>query len=60
MIDPKPEDVGRVVLYQGGRPDDRDRGVVTSFNDYFVFVRYGASAYSAATRREDLTWETEE
>jgi hypothetical protein len=55
MIDPKQTDVGRGVIYQGGHPDDREAGVITSFNDHVVFVRYGRKVQ--ATSREDLTWE---
>lgn len=57
MINPTKDDIGRYVLYQGGHPDDKDRGYITSFNDYCVFVRYGKSVASQATYREDLTWE---
>ncbi len=59
MINPKQEDIGRVVLYQGGHPDDKARGVITSYNDYCVFVRYGNSVVSQATYRDDLTFEIE-
>lgn len=55
MIDPKQTDVGRGVIYQGGHPDDREVGVITSFNEHVVFVRYGRKVQ--ATSREDLTWE---
>lgn len=57
MIDPKQTDIGRGVIYQGGHPDDREYGVITSFNDHVVWVRYGKSRTSQATSREDLTWE---
>lgn len=59
MIEPTHADIGRSVVYQGGHPDDRDEGVITSFNERVVFVRYRAqhpSAPGQATSREDLQW----
>lgn len=56
MIDPTTNDIGRAVIYQGGHPDDREEGIITSFNDACVFVRYGAKWNSQATSRCDLTW----
>lgn len=60
MINPTKEDIGRGVIYQashpGATPED---GAITSFNDYFVFVRYShqhPSAHGQATKREDLNW----
>lgn len=58
MIDPKQTDVGRGVIYQASHPGAKlEPGVITSFNDHYVFVRYGRNFTSAATRREDLVWE---
>jgi len=58
MIDPKPEDIGRVVIYRKRFVRHfPERGRITSFNDKFVFVRYGRMNTSKATRREDLIWE---
>lgn len=57
MINPTEADIGRVVLYQGGHPDDKVRGVITAVTEHAVFVRYGAKQHSEATTREDLTWE---
>lgn len=60
MIDPRPEDEGRRVVYVVRRvPRHADVGVVTSWNDKYVFVRYGGDVGSKATRREDLHWEEE-
>ena len=59
MVEPTPSDIGRSVVYQGGHPDDRDEGVITSFNAHVVFVRYRSqhpSAPGQATNREDLDW----
>lgn len=55
MITPKPEDVGRKVIYHG-RAGERGEGVITSYNDHYVFVRYGAGVTSAATKYSDLEW----
>lgn len=57
MIHPTPNDVGRHVLYQSTVRERRQRGVITSMNEFFVFVRYGADSASQATRRQDLEWE---
>lgn len=57
MIEPTENDIGRVVLYQGIHPDDKDCGVITSFNDRYVFVRYRGRQQSEATQRAALSWE---
>jgi hypothetical protein len=58
MIEPTEEDIGRAVVYTGNRyPGGKlEEGVITSFNDYRVFVRYGADQGSKATSRADLEW----
>jgi hypothetical protein len=59
MIQPTEADIGRSVTYQGGHPDDRDEGVITSFNERYVFVRYRKqhpSAAGQATDPADLEW----
>lgn len=59
MINPTSADVGRKVVYRerGDFPGHKvEEGVITSFNDHCVFVRYGSGCTSAATRREDLEW----
>ena len=58
MIEPTEHDIGRAVVYTGNRyPGGKlEEGVITSFNDYRVFVRYGADTYSKATSRADLEW----
>jgi hypothetical protein len=56
MIDPKPKDIGRKVVYRpcdGSKPEE---GVITTFNKSFVFVRYGKDVGAKATYREDLEW----
>ena len=45
--------IGRAVVYYPTVGKNED-GVITSVNDTFVFVRYGAAKQSAATRPEDL------
>jgi len=54
MIEPQETDIGRMVIYVGGF--DEEEGIITSFNDKYVFVRYGSEKDSKATRREDLIW----
>lgn len=56
MIEPTQTDIGRSVIYRdfGGR-GKIEEGVITSFNDHYVFVRYCGET-SAATSREDLEW----
>jgi hypothetical protein len=58
MIDPTKEDIGRKVIYTGNRyPGGKpEEGVITSFNNANVFVRYGAKCHSEATNRSDLEW----
>lgn len=58
MIEPTQNDIGRNVVYRDARRQMLEEGVITSFNPYFVFVRYGSQTYSAATAREDLEWVT--
>jgi hypothetical protein len=59
MINPTPDDIGRRVIYKlesFGAPGARDQGVITSYNDHMVFVRYGSDQGSMGTRRKDLHW----
>ena len=56
MIDPNAADIGRKVVYRDRTGWKVEEGVITSFNDTCVFVRYGADTGSRATRREDLDW----
>jgi hypothetical protein len=44
MINPTEKDIGRKVIYQGGHPGDREEGVITSFNDYYIFGRFVSDA----------------
>ena len=56
MIDPTQDDIGRKVIYTGNYGGPLEEGVITSFNDAYVFVRYGAKYGSEATSRSDLEW----
>jgi hypothetical protein len=49
LLYPQPEKGGR-----GNR--GKAEGVITSFNDHSVFVRYGADKHSKGTSRADLEW----
>ena len=63
MIDPTERGVGRGVIYRvrnrNGDIIDEERGVISSFSDHYVFVRYGTSSTAQATDRNDLFWERE-
>ena len=55
MIEPSEDDIGRAVVYTG--PGGAiEEGVITSFNNICVFVRYGANKHSKGTSRDDLEW----
>lgn len=55
MIDPTKDDIGRLVIYQVGT-EFQEEGIVTSFNNFYVFVRFKGENHSKATLRYDLTW----
>jgi hypothetical protein len=61
MIEPTEDDIGRAVVYTGNRyPGGKpEEGVITSFNRYTVFVRYGSEKGSKGTARADLEWTRE-
>lgn len=56
MIEPSEKDIGRKVIYTGNYGGPAEEGVITSFNDAAVFVRYGADCNSKATSHGDLEW----
>lgn len=56
-IHPTKTDIGRAVVYRG-YAGEVEQGTITSFNDEYVFVRYGLGSTSAATRRDQLEWLT--
>ena len=54
-IDPTEADIGRGVVYHG-YAGELEQGYITSFNEHYVFVRYGSGCTSQATRRDQLEW----
>jgi hypothetical protein len=54
MIDPKHADIGRKVVYRDWSGHIVEEGVITSFNDTCVLVRYGSDVHSKGTNRKDL------
>jgi hypothetical protein len=60
-----PSDVGRGVVYYRRvvvyfpRHDQGEDGIITSWNDTYVFVRYRWSENSQATNPADLEWLTD-
>lgn len=56
MIHPIDADIGREVLFRNVGQGRIETGVITSFSDLWVFVRYGAGDTAAATAHEDLEW----
>jgi len=53
----KPEDTGREVMYSGQIEDEE--GVITSWNDKFIFVDYG-NGHGIATDPKDLRFLTQQ
>lgn len=49
-------DIGRLVVYRTAPNFDPEQGIITSFNDKYVFVRYGNSIRGVATNPDDLDW----
>jgi hypothetical protein len=49
------KDIGRRVIYYSF--NNKEIGVITSFNDCYIFVRYGGDVHSKATYPEDLVFE---
>lgn len=52
-------EIGRKVVYTpfiGCDPELREEGVITDYNDKFVFVRYGNDVNSKATSPEDIEY----
>ena len=56
MINPTEKDIGRQVVYRCAPLFKPEEGVITSYNNTCVFVRYGSKVGSEATSREDLEW----
>lgn len=56
-IKPATELIGSKVVYrpfENSSPSLWEEGVITSFNDSFVFVRFGNDVNSKACKKEDL------
>ncbi len=49
-------DKGRLVTYHPGH-GGTEAGVISSWNDKFIFVRYTSGSTAAATDPTDLTWQ---
>ena len=56
LVELTKKDVGRMVIYRVGSPVE-ERGIITSWNKKYVFVRYGNNAGSQATEARDLKFE---
>jgi hypothetical protein len=56
MIEPKENDIGRKVVYRDRYGWKVEEGVITSFNDTNVFIRFGDDTGSKGTQRENLDW----
>jgi hypothetical protein len=49
--------VGRKVIYtpyEGCNENELETGIITGYNDKYVFVRYGSDINSKATKPEDI------
>ena len=53
-IDPITEDVGRKVLYLSPGRETIEEGVIVSFNEVYVFVRFGSDQTPKACYRSNL------
>jgi hypothetical protein len=56
MIKPNQSDVGRKVVYRVHGSAKTEEGVITRFNEKYVFVRFGKEEKSAVTTRDELEW----
>ena len=56
MIEPKQSDIGRKVIYRVHCTAKAEEGVITRFNEKYVFVRFGKEEESAVTTRDQLEW----
>ena len=57
LVDLKNSDVGRNVIYTAHH-GEREEGVISSWNDHYVFVRYGRGSTAAATDPDQLEFST--
>jgi hypothetical protein len=56
MIEATERDIGRKVTYRDRGGYKVEEGIITSMNDQYIFVRYGAETISKATRPQDLEY----
>lgn len=56
MIEPTKDDIGRWVVYLPNHPTDSEVGVISSFNEHLVFVRYSSKPSGEGTHRGNLEW----
>ena len=56
MIEPKQSDIGRKVIHLVHSNAEAEEGVITRFNEKYVFVRFGKEEKSAVTTRDELEW----
>lgn len=63
MIEPTEADIGRRVIYRVYTKltdgEFSETGVISSFTNHCVFVRYGNNTGTKATFHKDLYWEHE-
>ena len=59
MIEPKQSDIGREVIYRVHSNAEAEKGVITRFNEKYVFVCFGKEEKSLASDdRDQLEWKT--
>ena len=56
MIEPKQSDIGREMIYRVHSNAEAEKGVITRFNEKYVFVRFGKEETSVVTTRDQLEW----
>lgn len=57
----KESDVGRIVVYKAGHASHKpEKGVITSWNESFIFVDYYGTGRGTATKPVNLTWDKDD
>jgi len=56
MIQPDHSDIGRKVIFRVHGSAKVKEGVITRFNEKYVFVRFGKEEKSTVTTRDELEW----
>jgi hypothetical protein len=56
MIEPTQSDIGRNVIYRVHCNAKAEEGVITRFNEKYVFVRFVKEEKSAVAMRDQLEW----